>query len=317
MDYRAKIIADSIGPNGVRLTTMEFDIWKPLLAEFNTHGLLGVRNFPSSRAIPWPKMREKIITNPHVPMFRKNNPGMQPGTPLSVAEQELAAEEWLCLRDQVLLSVEFMGDKAGLNIHKQWLNRALEPWITVTGIVTATEWDNFFNLRLELNDDGYPMAQDEFYFMTRAMRKALDHSTPKALQPGDWHLPYIMDHHETCNALNSIGVESSDENVAMVSAGRCATVSYDNLGSGVDHIKDYKRATDQLLPFGHMSVFGHQAKCLEKVDFLGYDVFTEDRFSGQLRGWHQFRKMLPNEACWVSPNADKELSLTLPELYVV
>jgi hypothetical protein len=312
MDYKAKIIADSIGPNGVRLTTMEFDIWKPLLAEFNTHGLLGSRNFPSSRAIPWPKMREKILNHPHVPMFRKNNPGMQPGAPLSDEEQAIAAMDWLFMRDRVLQTVETMGAKDGLNIHKQWLNRALEPWIVVTGLVTATDWDNFFNLRLELNDDGYPMAQDEFYFMTRAMKKALEESTPNRLEFGDWHLPYVNDILGTCYALRAIDVEDSYNNLAMVSAGMCATVSYDNLGNGIDHIKDYKRATEMLLPFGHMSVFQHQAICRDKCDIDG--DYTANQFSGQLRGWVQFRKTLRNEGCWVSPNADKELALTLPDL---
>lgn len=329
MDYRAKVIADSIGPNGVRLTTMEFDIWKPLLAEFNTHGLLS-RNFPSSRAIPWSKMRKKIIEKPHVPMFRKNNPGMQPGDPLSQAEQEQAAGLWLLARDEMLVVVEEMGsneaDKdgnVGLNIHKQWLNRLLEPWITVTGLVTATEWDNFFNLRLELNDDGYPMAQDEFYFTALAMKKALDESEPKQLGPGGIHAPYI-----DASAIEWVSGFVTDDDPSkikkacmMLSAGKCATVSYDNLGQGVDHEKDYRRAVEMLLPNGHMSVFQHQAICLPGEVIRGmsgaqWSESTAYDYSGQLRGWTQFRKTLPGEGLWASPRSGVQPAITIPELLI-
>lgn len=329
MKYRAKVVCDSIGPNGVRLTTMEFDIWKPLLAEFNTHGLLGSRNFPSSRAIPWPRVREKILTEPHVPVFRKNNPGMQAAEPLSDAEQAEAAKDWLEIRDFVLTKVEKLGDKNGLNIHKQWLNRWLEPCTVVTGLVTATEWDNFFNLRLELNDDGYPMAQDEFYFMARAMKRALDESEPRELKPGDIHAPYVSGDDtalEWADLMATHGDTPDDfyRVAMMLSAGKCATVSYDNLGQGVDHGKDYKRSVEMLLPNGHMSVFQHQAICLPviidapcKGCFGEYKVDSCDVFSGQLRGWTQFRKTLPCEACWQSPRQGVELALTLPELSVV
>lgn len=323
MKYKAKIIADSVGPNGVRLTTMEFDIWKPLLAEFNTHGLLGSRNFPSSRAIPWERIRHKIMSDPHIPRFRVNEKGMQPGRPLWGRDQVRAEEKWLKARDQMLAVVEDMGEPMDLNIHKQWLNRLLEPWITVTGLVTAIDWDNFFNLRLELNGNGYPMAQDEFYFMARAMKKALEFGRPKRLKEGDCHIPYITDPNEVIKSIAQDAIEKEyqlegysfmpgdREFVMMTSAGKCATVSYDNLGEGVDHAKDYNRAVKTLMPNGHMSVFQHQAVCLPARDVMG--LSTAEQRSGQLRGWDQFRKMLPNEACW-SGGHQRELSLTLPEL---
>jgi hypothetical protein len=326
MNYRSKVIADSVGPNLVRLTTLEFDIWKPLLAEFNTHGLLASRNFPSSRAIPWAKMRDKILSVPHIPFFRKNNPGMQPAEPLSDKEQAQAETYWLELRDAALQTVEIMGDKEGLNIHKQWLNRCLEPWITVTGLVTATDWDNFFNLRLELNDSCYPMAQDEFYFMARAMKKSLEESSPVRLEPGELHIPYVSEEYPAFNTVTELAAFAyktdyfANDVLCMVSAGRCATVSYDNLGEGLDTEKDFNRAVKVLLPFGHMSVFQHQAICLPESseDGISADGYnTAGMFSGQLRGWTQFRKTLPNEELWVSPNAGRELALSLPELITI
>ena len=47
----AKVLADSITPDGKRLTTFEIKVPRIILAEFNTHRVLS-RNFASSRAIP-------------------------------------------------------------------------------------------------------------------------------------------------------------------------------------------------------------------------------------------------------------------------
>jgi hypothetical protein len=334
MKYKATMIADSVGPNGVRLSTMQFNIWKPMLAEFNTHGAVSVRNFPSSRARPWTKVKEDVLNDPHIPHFRKNNPGMQPAEYINRFDQKDAEFLWLYGRNAMVQLVEDMGKKDGMNIHKQWLNRLIEPWTVVEGLVTATDWDNFFNLRTELNDLGWPMAQDEFYLMACSMKDCLDQSDPKILKAGDWHLPYVdpQAHGETLLGLGWDFAHNdfrwtNEEALALVSAGRCATVSYNNLGKGIEPKADYARATEQLLPNGHMSVFGHQARCMEG-SFLTIDdkwkdtcripgscidstlnTGTENIYWGQLRGWGQFRKTLPNEAVWISPRKDVKPSM--------
>ena len=42
---------------------------------------------------------------------------------------------------------------AELGIHKQHVNRLLEPFAWVEEVVTATEWQNFFSLRTDGNAD--------------------------------------------------------------------------------------------------------------------------------------------------------------------
>lgn len=51
MTYDAKILADSLSPDGVRLTTFKVTFPRIVLAEFNTHRMFS-RNSASSRAIP-------------------------------------------------------------------------------------------------------------------------------------------------------------------------------------------------------------------------------------------------------------------------
>lgn len=51
MGFDAKILADSMSPDGVRLTTVEITFPRIILAELNTHRMLS-KSSASSRAIP-------------------------------------------------------------------------------------------------------------------------------------------------------------------------------------------------------------------------------------------------------------------------
>ena len=65
---KAEIIADSLSPQGHRLTTFICVFPRIVLAEFNTHRMLS-RNSASSRAIPFNKMLEMVKTNPFIPFI--------------------------------------------------------------------------------------------------------------------------------------------------------------------------------------------------------------------------------------------------------
>lgn len=143
-EISAKIIKDSIGSHGVRLTTFQVRVPKFLLAELNTHRVFS-RSYNSSRAIPGYKIRNQVVADPYTPIYwGKNKPGMQAlsdlsGFKLAVAKAiykssalSAAAHHW-CL------------DKIGL--HKQHLNRIVEPYMMADGVITGCDWDNFFDLR--------------------------------------------------------------------------------------------------------------------------------------------------------------------------
>jgi hypothetical protein len=75
---RARILLDSVSSAGIRLTTLEVEFPRYLLAEFNTHRQFS-RNFRSSRAVPVERMLTEIEQHPFVPLyFGKNQPGCRP-----------------------------------------------------------------------------------------------------------------------------------------------------------------------------------------------------------------------------------------------
>ena len=78
MATSSRILADSIGPHSVRLTTFEVSLPRPFLSEFNTHRMLS-RNSASSRAIPTERLIERAVTRPYLPTFAGRVKGMGVG----------------------------------------------------------------------------------------------------------------------------------------------------------------------------------------------------------------------------------------------
>ena len=73
----AKIVADSISPQGDRLISVLCTFPRIILAEVNTHRMLS-KNTSSSRAIPLKKMVEAIKNDPFIPIaWQKEHTGMQ------------------------------------------------------------------------------------------------------------------------------------------------------------------------------------------------------------------------------------------------
>ena len=210
MGPKAKIIADSITPEGVRLTTMEIVCHRFVLAEFNTHRKFS-RNSASSRAIPYAKMRERVIMNPAIPLvWATEQKGMQGGEPLDPGLVGNAKLAWLNAAGK---AIEEADNLVKLGVHKSIANRLLEPFLWHTIIVSSTEWDNFFSQRCS------PLAQPEIQAVAILMKRALEFSTPRKLIRGQWHTPYITERDlEDC--------ERCGEDPKKVSVARCARVSY-------------------------------------------------------------------------------------------
>jgi thymidylate synthase ThyX len=145
----------------------------------------------------------------------------------------------------------------------------LEPFGHISVVCTATEWDNFFELRC------HPDADPTMRALAEAMRDAINVSEPEDLGVDDWHLPYISD--------EEMRYGPEIEHLTMISAARCARVSYLNHdGTEPDIQKDLALA-DRLLSSKHMSPFEHQARV---TDDEGTALW------GNFRGWDQFRKMV-------------------------
>lgn len=287
MTIHAKVIADSISAHDKRLLTFEITAHRWILAEINTHRALS-RNYRSSRAVPVAKLLAEVRANPAMPVvWMKNRPGMQATEPMAPHEARLARDLWQAAARSAADQAESL---AGMGMHKAWANRLLEPFLYVHGVITATEWDNFYALRR------HPDAQPEFRELADAMWAAQQHSTPTTLRPGEWHLPYITENDTAL--LGEIGVDPSAAREALIktSVARCARVSYrthDGHKPSIDaDLQLYARLVGAR-PI-HASPAEHQAT--PDTLKLGHDTFdrrwAQPGEHGNFVGWRQHRKQI-------------------------
>lgn len=297
----AKVIADSISPEGERLVTVVTRLPRIIHSELLTHRQLS-RNASSSRAIPVQKMLEKIKEDPFIPQtWGSNKRGMQAGAP--IAEPKDCESHWLDALDAAVVQAGWLDH---LDVHKQWVNRLTECFSYIEVIITATEWDNFFKLRC------HPDAQPEIQELAKKIRQAMDSSDPKPLEYGEWHLPFV-----TPEERDGLGHEKS----LILSVARCARVSYLNHEGGQDINKDYS-LFQKLLGSNpkHSSPCEHQSRPMESHEvptlcYSGEELpdhlkgmrgwvpgidgdtgemcwFLKDRRCGNFTGWVQYRKLI-------------------------
>ena len=273
----AKVIADSISEDRRRITTLQVKFHRFILSEFNTHRVFS-RNFSSSRAIPTAKLLEQVRNDPAMPVFwGVNQAGMQAVKELTGLERTDATTFWKSAAEDAAFRSEWLSK---LGVHKQVTNRLIEPFVWVHGVVTSTEWDNFFQLRC------HPDAQPEMQALAYAMRDAMMDSIPKILKRGEWHLPYITDN--DIIAVGAIDVGRSHKNglssyaLAQVSAARCCRVSYqkhDGTNPSVaEDLTLFEKLAGQV-PI-HASPLEHQAMAA-----------YFDSKSNNFIGWFQFRHL--------------------------
>lgn len=307
MTVSAKVIASSIAVDtGQRIDTLQLRYWRAIHGEVMTHRKFS-RNASSSRAIPYASLtvRDADI---FIPKFRVNQPGMQPGEYLSLEDQIAAEAIWTEMADFVLAKTKQLAAKDGLNIHKQYVNRPLEWFGYIDVVLTSTNWSNFDGLRIHGD------AQEEIRDLAVAIKEARDAATPKLLQPGDWHLPYVTDEdvgivataisngalvgeaYEVMTYLANLPglggeyqITKLDALLLAISTARCCRVSYskhDGTNSDIDtDVKLFLRLAGSV-PM-HASPLEHQGRPLEDGD--------QKWRQGNLEGFAQFRKFIPNE----------------------
>ncbi len=316
MGYGCRVLADSISPAGHRLTSFEVTFPRIVLAEVNTHRMLS-RNSASSRAIPVEKRIAAVEADPFVPVeFGKNKKGMQHDEVLSGGEEEDARGWWYGAKHEAVNHARLLA-KAG--VHKQLANRLLEPFAWHTAVITATDWDNFFHLRVN------PDAQGEFRRAAEMMLEAYRASEPHPVNYNEWHTPYV----EPGEAFDLEVGGQRPRDVANISVARSARVSYLTQDGKRDHAEDMK-LFGRLVDPGHLSPLEHAARPMTARELeltqawdVAFDdgpmlrtqcppgvepkVGMEDRgsiitrvrgplyYSGNLNGWVQLRKLIPGE----------------------
>lgn len=272
----AKIIADSVGYYGgamSRLTTIQLRYPRLVHSELMTHRVFS-RNASSSRAIPVAKMIEQVRTDPAAPyVWTTNKPGMQGDV---VTDPELIAkydQMWIEAANQAADNAEVL---MGEGLHKQVVNRILEPFQWISVIVTATEWANWFELR------NHKDADPTIKRLAEVMLAAMEESEPKHLIAGEWHLPYVSKEEKSALPIATL---------VKISAARCARVSYlTHDGAFPDVDKDialYERLVGSR-PL-HASPIEHQARV---INLNNDEIGLNGNFSPL---WVQHRKLLETE----------------------
>lgn len=299
----ARILADSVSPAGVRMTTMEIEYPRFILAELNTHRMLS-KNSASSRAIPVKTMHEHMRLNPARPVhWGKNQPGMQ-------AKEELTGNDlgdvqfmWQRAQQDAMHWALQMSERAGL--HKQVANRITEPWMLMKTVISGTEWANFWWLRAHAD------AQPEIHELATKMFTAYTTSTPQGLNPGEWHVPYVTTQRGldgTLHYIDSNDAYISAEAARIISASCCAQVSYRKNDDSYEKAEKIFRQLIESQPC-HASPVEHQATPMQYSSTSAFEPETweagvthvsanSDLWSGNLRGWIQHRKLIAGEAQW-------------------
>lgn len=254
---------------------------------------------------------------------------------------------WLAARDKAVQAATML---YVLGVTKQLTNRLLEPFMWTKMIITTGKegLENFFDLRCpkywvgnqknfkswkelsnkfkENGDDSidkfsiidrflYNESQAEIHIQQLAelMYDSYMSSSPKMLNPGEYHLPYedkmvmsILDQRELISFASS-----KNELKVKLSTAMIAHTSYTAIGDG--KAKDFKRMLklhDKLFEQKHMSPFGHIAKAMTDEEY--YNFFKGDKrveqflgkeekylaqfgYCNNLRGFVQYRYMIENE----------------------
>lgn len=326
--YEARVIVDSISPEGHRITSVHVVYPHAVHKDMLRHGLHRARSVASFRALKPEELAEYLRNGGAFrPEWATRVKGMGQGDALEDVALAQANAIWDEHVDDCLHTAERLNK---LDIAKQATNFAQQDIAPLVEIITATEWDNYFALRLELKDDGTPVARPEVYLTALAIKEARDASTPTPIDHTRLHLPFIRDEElvelEQAYMAESWGSEGGAEAVkeaehywSLVSVGRCAMISFGRVDVEEDADMSFVRARDRLLAVGHAEPFEHVARPFtpdqwalikhlqERTVEAGWpldesideawviDIQRKLEFSSAFRGWRPMRKTIANE----------------------
>lgn len=260
--------------NNVRITT--FEVVVPLMAwvQILTHRKFS-RNAQSSRALPTKKLLESANFIPEA--WPLNDKGMSPLEFVSEENANKAIEVWSDLNLQALKAASRLNE---LGIHKEIANRVLSPFIYMKGLITSTEWNNFINLRT------HNSTQAETRKVAFAIRDYFQSHPINDVPARQYHVPFIEQGEQF----------KTQTDFMIVSAARCARVSYLSHDGKRDMIKDIQLGLD-LLKDQHMSPFEHVAIDNTYAQLIQHhrtvDVMPKiQAIQGNFDGVIQFRKLV-------------------------
>lgn len=333
----AKIIADSSNKFGNRITSYILTYPRIIHSELMTHRMFS-RNSASSRAIPFKRMVKMVKEDPFIPIaWQKKHKGMQ-GTEyldssvkynlkdfIEVLEdmfknlkngvedlenileeyghvEQTLKEWWLLARDLAVKSAVFL---YAFGVTKQICNRLLEPFMWHTVLVTATEFDNFFNLRCPqycFDVTHYGTNVENFgrkeYKSKKDAITDFNHQGKKNVKNWtnlDWmyvnksqaeiHIQALAE--SMWDAMNESSPkelkegewhipfgdkidEGSEKSRIKIATARCARLSYMTFDGDINYEKDIELHDNLLKPPFHASPFEHCSRVMSEDEYYTY-----------------------------------------------
>lgn len=292
MDAKAKatVVADSLAPSGVRLTTMLLTYATMVHQDMLTHRTVykfraadggdewaeidASKSTNSNRAKPTKDVLREVWQTPYVPTrFPKRAASMHSSRGyLTGWRHHCARQLWLKGRYLALALACLLMWLPG--VHKQIANRVLMPWTMTTLVMTAVDvwWRHFFTLR-----DHYA-AQDEVQDVAQLAAVAYAHSQPESLQVGEWHLPWVS---------KAERIAHNNLTCIRLSVARCARTSYARTHEEMIDMSRKRPLRDDLALFGRLAVMEPPHDGPREHQAWAHSV-REFR-SGNLHGWDQLR----------------------------
>ena len=180
------------------------------------------------------------------------------------------------------------------NVHKQTVNRLLEPFMWHEMLITSSYWDNFFRLRLD------EAAQPEMQAIAQLMYVAYHESNPVRRE---LHIPFV-----SSEEVANMSLLGYIREAFMQSAAECARISYHDRSTMTSN--GNSDLALRLLSQGHMSPFEHQA--IGRM-YLNRLVYRDNGWGRSMSGnlaleWCQYRKIIEAER-----TAERPLFLTTSE----
>ena len=259
-DTSVTVILGSENPDGKRILSIVARYQRFIHSELMTHKDLR-RNASSSRAIPFRKMLKLTRKTMAAPIhWGKNQPGMQASVQLTGFSLWAAKFLWH-LTGHIVLTMAWLMSFTG--IHKQVINRMIEPWTYINVMITATNWDRMLKLRLD------PAAQPEFRALAELIQQATQSAHYEKLLWGDWHLPWLKRDEKGFSELRRKNISSA----------RSARLSYTPIGEPSSNVKKDLSLAEDLLNQLHLSPFEHPAQA-KRGTHAGMD------------GWMNFRTQI-------------------------
>lgn len=291
---------------GQEIFTLVLEYPRAIHSQLLTHRVFS-KNSSSSRAIPVKKMIEQMENDPCGVVWTENQKGMQ-GTVIEDKQRLDGLDNSVShLSNIVGKFCTQLSDKLG--VHKQNVNRYLEPFTNIKIVLTATDWENWDWLR----DD--PDAQGEIKELARAIKVAREVlSAPEnimELKSGEYHVPFV---NRSRHARGHVQYWVGDQELLTlgeaveISVSCCAQTSYRNLDTS-------KEKAESIIPKlfkvrkVHASPTEHQATPIPEempsandttLDFfqnLPEGVTHVDRYltpcSGNFKNFIQYRQLIP------------------------